>query len=112
MNIKNFYLVYGEPQIGSIKGEVSMKEYNFSNMNFGELTNLREALDQEIKARKEHEFDHLVENVCEAIAELREAFPSARFDIIGVCDICFETTQINVFDGCTGNISSDFFSMY
>lgn len=85
---------------------------NFSNMSFGELTNLREALEQEINARKEQEFNRLVENVCEAIAELREAFPSARFDMIGVCDVCFETTQINVFDCCTGNISSDFFSMY
>ena len=85
---------------------------NFSNMSFGELTNLREALEQEINARKEQEFNRLVENVFEAIAELREAFPSARFDMIGVCDVCFETTQINVFDCCTGNISSDFFSMY
>ena len=89
-----------------------MKEYNFSNMSFGELTNLHKALEQEINARKEQEFNHLVKNVCEAIAELREAFPSARFDVNGVCDVCFETTQINVFDYCTRNITSDFFSMY
>ena len=86
--------------------------YNFSNMSFGELTNLREALEQEVNARKGQEFNRLVKNVCDAIAELRETFPSARFDIIGACDVCFETTQINVFDYCTGSISSDFFSMY
>lgn len=112
MNIKNFYLVYGEPQMGSIKGEASMEKYDFSNLNFGELTNLHKALEQEINARKEQEFNHLVKNVCEAIAELREAFPSARFDVNGVCDVCFETTKINVFDYCTRNITSDFFSMY
>lgn len=85
---------------------------NFSNMSFGELYNLRTALEQEINARKEQEFNRLVENVCEAIAELRKAFPSARFDVIGVCDVCFETAEINVFDFCTKNITSDFFSMY
>ena len=86
--------------------------WNFSNMSFGKLTNLREALEQEINARKEQEFNRLVENVCEAIAELREAFPSARFDVNGVCDICFETAKINVFDYGTKTITSDFFSMY
>lgn len=86
--------------------------YNFSNMNFGELTNLRAALEQEINARKEQEFNHLVGNVCKAIAELREAFSSAKFNVIGICDVCFEAAEINVFDYCTRNITSDFFSMY
>lgn len=84
----------------------------FSDMNFGELTNLHEALEQEINARKGQEFNRLVKNVCDAIMELRDAFPSARFDVIGVCDVCFETTKINVFDYCTRNITSDFFSMH
>ena len=112
MSIKNFYLVYGEPQMGSIKGEVSMEKYDFSNMNFEELNNLRTALEQEIEARKEQEFNHLVKNVCDAIAELRKAFPSAKFNVIGVCDVCSEAAEINVFDYCTRNITSDFFSMY
>lgn len=86
--------------------------YNFSNMNFGELTNLHEALEQEINARKGQEFNRLVENVCEAIAELREAFPSARFEVNSVCDVCFETTDMNVFDSGTETITSDFFHMY
>ena len=68
-----------------------MKEYNFSNMSFGELYNLREALEQEINARKEQEFNRLVKNVCDAIMELRDAFPSARFDVIGACDVCQQT---------------------
>lgn len=84
----------------------------FSDMSFGELTNLHEALEQEINARKGQEFNRLVKNVCDAIMELREAFPSARFEVNGVCDICFETTEINVFDYCTRNITPDFFSMY
>ena len=112
MSIKNFYLVYGEPQMGSIKGEASMEEYKISTMTYKQMVELHSALEKEMAVRKEATFNHLVKNVCDAIAELRETFPSARFYIIGTCDVCFETTQINVFDCCTGSISSDFFSMY
>ena len=112
MSIKNFYLVYGEPQMGSIKGEASMEEYKISTMTYKQMVELHSALEQEMAARQGATFNRLVKNVCDAIQELRETFPSARFDVIGACDVCFETTQINVFDCCTGNISSDFFSMY
>ena len=89
-----------------------MEEYKISTMTYKQMVELHSALEQEMAARQGATFNRLVKNVCDAIMELRDAFPSARFDVIGVCDVCFETTQINVFDCCTGNISSDFFSMY
>ncbi len=112
MSIKNFYLVYGEPQMGSIKGEVSMEEYKISTMTYKQMVELHSALEQEMAVRQGATFNRLVKNVCDAIQELRETFPSARFEVNGVCDVCFETTEINVFDCCTKTITPDSFHMY
>lgn len=112
MSIKNFYLAYGEPQMGSIKGETSMEEYKISTMTYKQMVELHSALEQEMAVRQGATFNRLVKNVCDAIQELRETFPSARFEVNGVCDVCFETTEINVFDCCTKNITPDFFHMY
>ena len=73
MNIKNFYLVYGEPQMGYIKGEASMKEYNISTMTYKEMLEFHNALEQEMAAQQEATFNHLVKNVCEQLKSY-EAF--------------------------------------
>ena len=89
-----------------------MEEYKISTMTYKQMVELHSALEQEMAARQGATFNRLVKNVCDAIQELRETFPSARFEVNGVCDVCFETAKINVFDYGTETISSDFFYMY
>lgn len=112
MNIKNFYLVYGEPQMSCIKGEASMKEYNISTMTYKEMLELHNALEQEMAAQQEATFNHLVKNVCDAIAELRSVFPHATFNVTDICEECCEATAVKVFAFNTETIAPHFFSMY
>lgn len=112
MNIKNFYLVYGEPQMSSIKGEASMKEYNISTMTYKEMAELHSVLEQEMAVRQEATFNRLVKDVCDAIAELRRVFPHATFDVSTKCSDCGEFTTANVFSYGTETIASHFFSMH
>lgn len=112
MNIKNFYLVYGEPQMGSIKGEVSMEEYKISTMTYKQMVELHSALEQEMAVRQEANFNRLVKNVCDAIAELRSVFPYSTFKVSTECDDCGEFTTANVFSYGTETIAPHFFSMH
>ena len=69
--------------------------FDLDKMSFEELQQLHDAINMEMKERKDHRYQELVQNVCDAMNALASEFPSAELCVDFRCPEC----ECDVDDG-------------
>ena len=62
--------------------------FDLDKMSFEELQQIHDAVNMEMKERKEHRYQELVQNVCDAMNALASEFPSTELCVDFLCHEC------------------------
>lgn len=90
--------------------------FDLDKMSFEELQQIHDAINMEMKERKEHRYQELVQNVCDAMNALASEFPSAELRVDFRCSECGIDDGLDVMDyfcnrGCR-RMTPDCFTRY